>query len=303
MKVITKSTSTDPSHRFGHCSPSSAFPITAVTVTYQSRKTVVQALDAARDAHSRNLLHCIVVDNASNDGTAECIANEHPWIELIQNRENMGFGRACNLAFSRVKSPYLLLINPDAVIEASAVERLMQFMQSHPAAGIAAPATLDDDAQPHYAGMMVKPDDLLKSVLGNHTNAYPQRRPINPGDPPFQTNWVCGAVMMIRSELFRSLDGFDERFFLYFEETDFCRRAAAIGAEIWAVGEAVAHHSGSVSAKATGDELYSSCIAEHYLRSRRRYLAKHFGLLRGLGTEAALRCIDRAHRLRKAVLH
>lgn len=272
---------------------------TAVIVTYQSRQIVGAALEAARTAHLEGLLDCIVVDNASTDGTADFIAKQHPWARLIRSPENLGFGRGCNLAFQHVTTPFVILVNPDAILDAPAAHTLIEFLQHNPEAGIAAPATLDDDGQPQCAGTMATPSALLYSVLGGHTRAYPNRRPILPGQAPFRTSWVCGAVMIIRADLFRKLGGFDERFFLYFEETDLCRRAAERGAQIWAVGQAVAHHSGSESAKASGNELYSSCIAEHYLRSRRLYLTKHFGLTRGLGSEALLRTIDRLHRLRR----
>lgn len=275
--------------------------VTAVIVTYQSRQTVCPTLHAACEAHRAGLLDCIVVDNASTDGTADMIEAEHPWVTVIRNNENIGFGRGCNRGVQMVTTPYVLMLNPDAVLNARSLRTLVEFMQSHPEAGIAAPATLDDEHHPQSAGTLATPSALLQSLIGNHRCAYPHRRAIIPGQAPFRTPWVCGAVMLIRSELFRQLGGFDERFFLYFEETDLCRRAADAGQEIWAVGQAVATHTGSASAKATGNALYTSCIARHYLRSRLKYLTKHYGLARGLGCEALLRLIELGHHLRKAL--
>ncbi len=274
---------------------------TAVIVTYQSRTSVEPALVAAREAHRLGMLDCIVLDNASTDATADFIAAEHPWATLIRSDRNHGFGCGCNIAFQHVRTPYLLLLNPDAVLNARGLRTLLQFMQQHPKAGIAAPATLDEHGGRQCAGTLASPSALLRCLLGKHQHAYPKKRTIQPGEAPFQTTWVCGAIMLIRSELFRKLGGFDERFFLYFEETDLCRRAEAIGAEIWAVGSAVATHSGSASAKQTGDALYTSCIAAHYLRSRRRYLTKHYGLARGLTSEVLLRTIEKAHHWRKTL--
>lgn len=274
---------------------------TAVIVTYQSRETVSGALDAAGEAYRAGLLECVVVDNASTDGTADFVEQHYPWARLVRSGENIGFGRGCNLGFQYASTPYLILINPDAALGAEATRELIDFLDQRPEAGIAAPAILDDEGQPHFAGAMVTPRDLLHSLLGSPERAYPQRRVIKPGEVAFRTPWVCGAVMVIRSELFGALGGFDERFFLYFEETDLCRRAAERGAEIWAVGKAVARHSGSASAKASGDALYSSCIATHYLRSRRLYLMKHFGFARGLLTEAVLQGAVAGYGLRARV--
>lgn len=104
--------------------------------------------------------------------------------------------------------------------------------------------------------------------------------------------------MLIRQPLFRQLGGFDPRFFLYFEETDLCRRASALGAEIWAVGEAVIEHVGGASAKTTGETLHSACISEHFYRSRFYYLVKHFGWVRAIASESADAALQRARGLR-----
>jgi GT2 family glycosyltransferase len=94
--------------------------------------------------------------------------------------------------------------------------------------------------------------------------------------------------MLIRSDDFRKLGGFDPRFFLYFEETDLCRRALSDGLELWAVGEATAHHLGATAAKSSGQRLvFGENIADHYFRSRFYYLVKHFGWTAAVLTEAA----------------
>ena len=114
---------------------------------------------------------------------------------------------------------------------------------------------------------------------------HKDRRDIVPGSEPFKTNWVCGAVLLIRKNLFDELKGFDPRFFLYFEETDLCRRALAQGAEIWALGRAVATHGTGASAVMLKGEMYRGCIAEHFFRSRYYYLVKHHGWLTAASTE------------------
>jgi N-acetylglucosaminyl-diphospho-decaprenol L-rhamnosyltransferase len=257
---------------------------TAVIVTYNSRGHINNALAALRTAHDAGCLQCVVVDNASTDGTADLVAANHPWVNLVHSKENLGFGCGCNLGFQQVATPYLLIHNPDAMMDHQALQIMMDFMESRRQAGIVAPAIVEGGSRLQAAGLMTSPAGLLRSAFG-FDNPIHEKRLIIPGSPPFQTPWICGAVMLIRSELFRRLGGFDPRFFLYFEETDFCRRAALADQEIWAVGEAVARHVGGASARGTGQNLQSSCIAEHYYRSRFYYLVKHFGWFRAVGTE------------------
>lgn len=257
---------------------------TAVVVTFHSRKTIAATLSSARRCHERGLLDCVVVDNASRDGTAEWVRGEHPWVQLIESPENLGFGRACNLAFAHVQTPYLLLLNPDAQLEPDSLERLVDFLDSHPEAGIAGPAMRAPGGRVQFAGNIHTPWTILRSAAGRPQRGS-GREPITPGRAAFRTDWLCGAVMLIRSQLFAQLEGFDPRFFLYFEETDLCRRAIERGAELWAVGEAVAFHAPATSAASVGAPMYGNCIAEHYFRSRFYFLAKHHGWLGAVAVE------------------
>jgi GT2 family glycosyltransferase len=263
---------------------------TAVIVTFNSWGTIGETLDALYLAFQRGCIDCIVVDNASNDGTADFILDHYPWVKIIRSSKNLGFGRGCNLGFLEVRTPYMLILNPDAVVELSTLNTLVDFMKAKRNAAIAAPAIIEGGKQFQAAGLMTTPGSVLRSEIGIPF-AMPHRKVITPGSPPFRTNWVCGAIMLVSSAFFKKLGGFDPRFFLYFEETDLCRRISYYGAEIWAVGWAVARHVGGASAKATGQSLYSSCIAEHYYRSRFYYLVKHFGWLRAVGTECILRAV------------
>jgi N-acetylglucosaminyl-diphospho-decaprenol L-rhamnosyltransferase len=97
--------------------------------------------------------------------------------------------------------------------------------------------------------------------------------------------------MMFRSSVFRTLGGFDPRFFLYFEETDLCLRAARAGFELWVTGTATAQHLCGSSARASGEAMESGCIAEHYYRSRYYYLRKNFGHTTAAVTESLVACI------------
>jgi N-acetylglucosaminyl-diphospho-decaprenol L-rhamnosyltransferase len=248
--------------------------VTAVIVTYQSRQTIAAALDALYEAHVAGLAEVIVVDNASSDGTADFVAERYPWVTLVRSGENLGFGRGCNRGFERVATPYVLFMNPDAMLPPESLNTLVAFMDSHPKAGVAAPAIQEGD-QLQEVGVLPTPWGVICRAMG--MRGRHQRRPVAPGQAPFQTDWLCGAVILARCELMEELGGFDPRFFLYFEETDLCRRVLNRGFELWAVGEAMACHVGGASTKASGEALVSGCVSGHYYRSRFYYLCKHFG--------------------------
>jgi len=254
-----------------------ARPVTAVIVTYQSACTIGRTLAAARRSYDDHLLDTIIVDNDSTDGTRGIIAREADWARVILADKNNGFGRGCNIGFAHVTSPYTILINPDAVVESAAIRTMLQFMEREPRAGIAAPATLcgedDGDTLLQHTTSCPTPWTIVRNAI-----PFLRRRstfvPIVPGAAPIRTGWVSGAVLMIRTELVRRLDGFDPRFFLYWEETDLCKRVEDAGFQIWALGTAVARHVVGASSR---PEKRFLPIAKHYFQSRYYYMAKHYG--------------------------
>jgi GT2 family glycosyltransferase len=178
----------------------------------------------------------------------------------------------------------VLFLNPDAVLEPRAVEILVDFMERRPRAGIAAPALLGSTGKPHRAGGLITASRVVREAL---RLAVEERRPIEPGGAPFETTWLSGAVQLVRTRLLRELGGFDPRFFMYFEETDLEMRARESGWELWAVGEAVGHHSGAASARASGRKLIDYAIADEFFRSRFYYLVKHHGWASAVAAESA----------------
>jgi GT2 family glycosyltransferase len=276
-------------------------PVTVVIVTYQSRATIDATMAALQTPFEQGLLDCVVVDNASSDGTAGHVATAWPWATLVESGGNIGFGRGCNLGFAVVTTPYVLFLNPDAEIDTQALATMIAFMDAHPESAITAPATVVGDGALQLAGLQLTPGALVRAALGRG-RAYPDSRPIKPNEPPFQTSWVCGAIMLIRADAFRAVGGFDPRYFLYFEETDLCLRLREAGLEIWALGDAVAQHTCGVSARASGESLESGCIAEHFYRSRYYYLVKHYGWVRATTAEVLAALIGWGKKLLKRIM-
>jgi hypothetical protein len=260
-------------------------PITAIFVTYNSENEIGSALAAMRESHEAGDLECLVVDNASRDGTLSLIQRDHPWVSVVASPINLGYGRALNLGVQRVETPYVLFVNPDAILPRDAVGALLEFMEAHPKAGMVAPAIIKGPEMLQHAGGIPTPIGIVAQAAGLQADRR-RYRVIVPGSEAFPADWLSGAILLVRRELFQELGGFDPRFFLYFEETDLCRRVVQRGYQLWAVGKAVAHHAQGTSARATGAKLHSGCISEHFFRSRFYYFAKHHGLLVAAVAEA-----------------
>jgi N-acetylglucosaminyl-diphospho-decaprenol L-rhamnosyltransferase len=253
--------------------------ITAVVVTYQSEPTIATTISQLKKAHQCGMLDCIFVDNNSRDQTASLLMQESSWAKVLLSKGNNGFGRGCNIGLSHVATPYTLFINPDAVIDAVALAKLCDFLEQHPTVGIVAPATLcgDERGERWYqaTGLLPTPTSLLRRAIPL-LHAKPELRAVLPGEQPFRTEWICGAIMLVRTSLARKLGGFDSRFFLYWEEMDFCLRAAQVGAETWITGLIQARHVCGASSANDKTKIFG-CIAKHFYESRRYYMIKHHG--------------------------
>src|SRR5579864_2734244 len=247
-----------------------------IIVTYNSAAVIGPCLDAALASGAEVL----VVDNASADGTvAEAVRRG---ARVIANPSNLGFAAAVNQGFVVLNCPYVLLLNPDAVLS-SGLEPLREACDLPRAAG-AGGQLLDSSGRPQVGFMVRKfPTSaalILESVLlnriwpGNPINAayrglgldYSTLQPV---EQP------AGAFLMIRRDLWEELGGFDEQFWpLWFEDVDFCRRAADRGYLLYFVPQAVVKHTGAHSIPALTLEMRRF----YWYRSLLRYATKHFRL-------------------------
>ena len=258
--------------------------ISIITVTYNSKNYIGEAFRVLEFPCKNGIIEWIVVDNASQDDTADYIKKKFPWITVIESGKNLGFGRGNNLGIRHSHAPFILFLNPDAVIEYENVKIMLEFMKDNPKAGITAPAIIEPEGtlQPWF--LFPTPLRIFITAIG-FDRFFKQMFYIEPSSPPQKVECVGGAVFMIRRDMFEQLNGFDPEFFLYWEETDLCLRAAHKRWEIWTVGEAIARHTNAVSAKTHNKAMYAGCISEHFFQSRFYYLQKHYGKILAIITE------------------
>ena len=228
--------------------------------------------------HNRSLISkTIVVDNDSTDGSADSVEGL-PGMELIRTGKNLGFAAACNLGAAKVSAPYILFLNPDTRIEVNSISLPLAFMERAENAqiGICGIQLVDEQGRvsrtcarfPTLGRLTAQALGLNKLPGLPHTGMH--MTDWNHGQTA-EVDQVIGAFFLIRRSLFESLGGFDERFFVYFEEVDLSFRARALGRRSVYLADVQAYHAGGGTSSQVKDmRLFYS------LRSRLLYAFKHF---------------------------
>jgi N-acetylglucosaminyl-diphospho-decaprenol L-rhamnosyltransferase len=252
--------------------------VSVVIVSYESRELLGHCLAAlAADAGRTATTEVIVVDQASADGTAAWLAAEHPDVRIVALEENVGFGAGNNRGAAIAEGRWLLLLNSDAYVRGGAIDELVRFAEARPAIGVAGPRLLWPDGRLQRSCRRFPTVFRLATEYLYLRKLAPRSRILNgfycgdvAHDEPWRVDWLTGACLLVRRDLFERLGGFDETFFLYSEEVDLLFRAAQVGAETWFDPAAeVTHVWGGTAGRA------SALTLEEQARSHVRYFAKH----------------------------
>jgi len=220
-------------------------------------------------------LQAIVVDNCSQDGSGDMVADVFPDVMLIRNESNVGFAAAANQGIRISCGKYILLLNPDTLIVNNAIDMMLQWMENYPDVGICGPQLLNPDATIQRS--IISFPSLLTITM---VHLFPFLKSINRslGIGEFQDHTtsqlvecVSGACFMIRQDVINSIGTFDERFFLNAEEMDFCRRATLNNWKVYFLAEAKVIHYGGQSSKTNPA---SGFIEFH--RAQHIYYTKYF---------------------------
>ncbi|MCC6180057.1 MAG: glycosyltransferase family 2 protein [Chloroflexi bacterium] len=275
--------------------------ISVVVVTFRSGTTLLATLGALRLA-SRRPTELIVVDNGDDPDSRAIVRRAWPTARIIVNVTNRGFAAAVNQGIASSRGRLVLLLNPDAEVEPSALDALVGCLEREPRAGVAAARLLDADGQPVLSAY---PFLSLATVAWRHFQVYRllpnvvlgayRRRTLAPNAvKPVPVDWAQGACLLIQRAVFEAVGGFDERFIFYCEEVDFARRAALAGWQTYYVPTACARHLEGSSSR----QVVPFKLASHYI-SKLLYFEKHAGpnrvlVLRGLlSLDLALRYLYR----------
>lgn len=255
--------------------------VSVVIVNWKVRDLLKRCLDSVFRETKGARFEVFVVDNDSRDGSVEMVAKEYPDVELIASSENLGFAAANNLAMERSCGDLILLLNPDTELKGDSISKMAVFMRSNPNAGICGPKLLNPDGSLQKSVRRF-PDLLSQAMvmLKLHRlfpGSGPMRRYLADGFDYGQASrveQVMGAAFMIRRSVMEKVGLLDGRYYIWFEEVDYCRRAADAGYEVWYTPDAeVLHYGGESFAQELGPVKQRMFNA-----SLRLYFRKHHGL-------------------------
>jgi len=256
-----------------------------VVVSYNRCDLLARCLESVLTDLDGISLELIVVDNASSDESAAMVAERFPEVRLIANRDNVGFGRANNQAFRQALGRYVLMLNPDTIVQPGTVRALIAFADDHPEAGIVGGRLEYGDRTLQHSAFRF-PD--WKQALFGFFDLVPidaeinGRYPIAQFEQPFVAEHLLGACMLIRREALEQVGPLDPAYFMYFEETDLCVRMRQSGWRNLYTPSARVVHVGGGSTSTVSERM-----SVEFHRSQAIFYRRH----RGLGGYLILKAI------------
>lgn len=229
-----------------------------IIVNHNSTDHLIACLESLEKALGELNANIFIQDNASRDGVDRIIW-KFPRVRLAENPENLGFAKAVNKALRQGKGDYAVLLNPDTLIVSSFFENALCFMRENPDVGIMGPRILDSDGRLQNSARSF-PTPL--TAFFGRTSLLSRIFPHNPltrrnllslcsdGNTPMKADWVSGACMIVRRKALDEVGPMDERFFMYWEDADWCRRMWEHGWKvIYNPQLCLYHHAGGSSEK------------------------------------------------------
>lgn len=235
--------------------------LSIIIVNWDTKDLLARCLDSV---YTRGY-EVIVIDNGSSDGSVSLVKERFPEVRLIQNSDNLGFAVANNKALGEARGEYVLFLNTDVILTEGAIEGLLEFMDNHPKAALCTPSLLREDGSQQEA--YISFPTLATELFG--------RISLRKKRGPCRVESVRGACMMARRSVINKMGGFDERYFLFLEETDLCLRLHRGGYEVWYLPDVQVYHTGGGSAEK--DRIGARI---EYWRSRYIFFRKNYSWFR-----------------------
>jgi GT2 family glycosyltransferase len=254
------------------------FDLSIITVSWNVRdllRDCIRSVDASR---GQLHLEMIVVDSASDDGSPDMIRQEFPWVELVVSEENLGFPGGNNVGIAHAKGRNILLLNPDTIILDDALQVMVHYIDRHVDVGALGAQILNPDlsiqsSRRRFPTMLTA---IFESTwLENIAPAYILRNYYMldlPDDEIADVDWVTGACLIVARRVIDQVGPLDEKYFMYSEELDWCRRIKDAGWRVLYLPQAqIIHHIGKSSEQAVTERHIN------FQRAKLRYIRKYHG--------------------------
>lgn len=259
--------------------------LSIVILNYKSQGHLRQGLRFLRNYSFPFETEVIVVDNGSKDASADVAAKEYPGAIFIGLPKNLGYSTGNNVGLRQATGDYVMILNPDTSVYPGAIEQLVSYLEQHPQVGLVAPKLVNPDGSTQLSGALFQSFFIplwRRSWLGNLPGPKQQLKTFFIKDWDRTTSrpvgWALGACFVIRRQAMNDIGLFDERFFLYFEDVDYCRRMWGKNWEVHYVAEAeMIHYLSRTSAVNPGVSGILSYATRIHIRSWLKYTAKYAG--------------------------
>lgn len=250
--------------------------VSVIVVNWNTSHLLPICLGSVANAAGDLSVDAWVVDNASSDGSVAMLREHYPDVHVIANAGNAGFASGNNQAMAAAQGDYYFLLNSDAAAAPGVIARMVALAEAHPQAGIVGARLLNPDGtfQASYSRFpTLLREALILTTLGRRLFGpwYPSAGP-NDGFVPQRVEYVEGACLLVRRRAWLAVGGFDEGYWMYSEEVDWCRRMVEQGWEVWYDPAAIVYHWGGGSSLNRKPEREADLY-----RSRLRYQAIHAG--------------------------
>jgi GT2 family glycosyltransferase len=253
--------------------------LSVIIVNWNAGRALDDCLESLFASKPVGALEVLLVDNASTDGSQARAARDYPGIKILQNAENRGFAPGANQGLESAVGELILLLNPDAVLQPSTISLLVDFMNEHSEAAVVGPRLLNPDGTVQgsarrdpspWTGLFGRDAPVTRLFPNNPVSRRELPNLCHAGDAPLEVDWISGACLLVRRAAYEQVGGLDERFFLFWEDADWCRRFRKAGWKVYYLPTAVGTHRVGVS---RAQRPMRSAIDFH--RSAYHYYRKH----------------------------
>lgn len=236
--------------------------LSIIIVSYNTKKLLQDCLNSII-RNTQNLSYeIIVVDNNSTDQSPDMVKKKFSRVKLIKNARNLGFGRANNIGAQKASGEILLFLNSDTLVLGGTFKEMVKIFDQKSDVGVALPQLVTGEGKIQKGAFGLEP--TLWNILTRINEDYSLRN----SNQSQMVDWVSGAALFIRKKLFEKIGGFDPQYFMYFEDTDLCKRVRNLGFKIFYNADTKIIHLGGKSIKVTKDrkKIYYQSLEKFYIK-------------------------------------